>query len=76
MALTARKVELVEYDTNKRDFENSMELIADQVRLIDQKVTMKVENEIWQCFQSKQTKINETKSFINKVSSIAKNDIL
>lgn len=73
MSLLARELEPIEYDTNKKDFQASIEQIADQVRLIDQKMTMTVEKEIWQGFENNQKKVNKTKILVKRVSSISKN---
>ncbi|UJL48065.1 hypothetical protein KFZ58_09540 [Virgibacillus sp. NKC19-16] len=74
MSLPARKLEPIEYDTNKKEFESSIEQIADQARLIDQKMTMTIEKEISQGFENRQKKVNETKFFVKKMSSLSKND--
>ncbi|MBY7143520.1 hypothetical protein KFZ56_10770 [Virgibacillus sp. NKC19-3] len=71
MSLTARKLELNEYDINKKDFEASIEQIADQVRLIDQKMTMTIEREISQGFEDNLRKVNETKFLIKRMSSLS-----
>ncbi|WP_373896142.1 hypothetical protein [Virgibacillus sp. CBA3643] len=73
MSLLARELEPIEHDTNKKDFQASIEQIADQVRLIDQKMTMTVEKEIWQGFENNQKKVNKTKILVKRVSSISKN---
>lgn len=76
MSLAVRKFELKKRRDGaiKKDFEDSMQRITDEVRWIDQKLTMKVDKKISQGFQNNQQEINSTKSLIQKMSTLSKND--
>ncbi|MBP1969574.1 hypothetical protein J2Z83_001681 [Virgibacillus natechei] len=76
MSLAVRKFERTKRcdGAKKKDFEDSMQRITDQVRWIDQKLTMKVDKKISQGFQNNQQEISNTKSLIKKMSTLSKND--
>lgn len=66
MSTTVEVIAISENGVNKKEFEASLQKISDQLRWIDQKLTMKVDNEIWQSFQNQQNVINYTQSIIKK----------
>ncbi|PAV29463.1 hypothetical protein CIL05_11395 [Virgibacillus profundi] len=74
MALAAKKLNHSSGGVDKKNFEDSLQRISDQVRWIDQKLTMKIDNEVWQNFQDHQNEIRYTKSIIKNVPFIAKSD--
>lgn len=66
MSVAAKEIVISKNGVNKREVEILLQRISEQVRWIDQKITMKIDNEIWQNFQSQQNEINFTKSIINQ----------
>lgn len=67
MSAAVEIIAISENGGQKKDFEASLQHISDQVRWMDQKLTMKVDNEIWQSFQNQQNEINYTQSIIKRV---------
>lgn len=66
MSIAVEEISIPRRSINKKEFEVSLQQVSDQIRWIDQKLTMKVDNEIWQSFQDQQNEINFTKSIINR----------
>lgn len=64
MSAIMEEIAVLNSGVNKRDFEASLEHVSNQIRWIEQKLTMKVDNEIWQSFQNQQKIIDDTKSMI------------
>lgn len=51
-----------------RNFANSLSGLADQLRLIEQKITMNTDNEIQQTYRTQLKEINRTRSTIKKAT--------
>lgn len=67
MAVTIEEVDAVKSGINKQDFESSLQRVSDQIRWIDQQLTLKVNNEIRNSFQNQKNDISDTKAYINNV---------
>lgn len=52
----------------KRKFTNSLSALADQLRLIDQKITMCTDNDIQQEFYSQKKKMSNLDASVKKIS--------
>ena len=74
MAVAAKEIEDFDQGMGKKDFEDALQRISDQIRLIDQSLTIKVDNEVWQNFRNHQHEIMYTKLMVNNMPIITKND--
>ncbi|OZU90145.1 hypothetical protein CIL03_03105 [Virgibacillus indicus] len=74
MAVAAKKLEVFDQGMDKNDLEAALQRISDQIRLIDQSLTVKVDNEVWQSFNNHQQEIMYTKLMIKNMPIITKND--
>ncbi|MEC5422500.1 hypothetical protein QGM71_03205 [Virgibacillus sp. C22-A2] len=52
---------------DKRTVEATFQRMSDQIRWIDQKLTTKIDNEVWHHFQKQQEEIISTRFKINKL---------
>ncbi len=52
---------------NKQDFEASLQLISDQIRWMDQKLTLQVDNTIYKGFQKQANEIGHAKALVKNV---------
>ncbi|MBT2214230.1 hypothetical protein F3157_09775 [Virgibacillus dakarensis] len=67
MTIAARRLSYSNNGMDRQTFANSLQQISDQLRWVDQKLTMKVDNEIVDAFYSQQKKINKIQANINHV---------
>ncbi|GAB3066238.1 hypothetical protein [Virgibacillus ainsalahensis] len=73
MALAARNSVAETSGVNHEELEASLQRMADQIRVIDQKLTMQVDKEVWERFQHQLTEINKTRISVKKVSFPSEN---
>lgn len=66
MEIVARKLSYIDDGINKQTYTNALQHISDQLRWIDQKLTMKVDHDISQTFYGQQLKIDATQTIVNQ----------
>lgn len=70
MSLAVQKLErYMSNGVDIREFEKSLEVISDQLRLIDQKVIMKTEQEISNRYESERYEISKVKDQLKQIKS-------
>ncbi|WP_106497440.1 hypothetical protein [Lentibacillus sp. Marseille-P4043] len=72
MTILAQKLSYSNEGIDKQAFVNSLQNMSDQLRWADQKLTMKVDNEIIQSFYYQQNTIRVAQSTVNRIKSRAK----
>jgi hypothetical protein len=68
MALAEKEYTMGKTGVKKSSAEASFQRILDQIRIMDQKLTMKIDSEIWHSYQVQQNKIHYTRVMIDRVS--------
>ncbi|GAB3802521.1 hypothetical protein [Virgibacillus kimchii] len=66
MALAEKSYAMGEPGVQKQKVEASFQMLLDQIRMMDQKLTMKIDSEIWHKYQDQQNKIYYTKTMIGR----------
>ncbi|WP_164218884.1 hypothetical protein [Virgibacillus sp. YIM 98842] len=69
MALAEKKYTFGNNGLEKKRAVASFQELLDQIRIMDQKLTMKVDSEIWHKYQDQQNKIYYTKAMIDRVNN-------
>ncbi|MFA1820747.1 hypothetical protein ACDX78_11270 [Virgibacillus oceani] len=69
MALAEKKYSYGSSGLEKRAAEASLQQLLDQIRIMDQKLTMKIDSEIWNKYQDQQNKIYYTKTIIDRTNT-------
>jgi len=69
MALAEKKYSYGNSGLNKKAAEASFQQLLDQIRIMDQKLTMKIDSEIWHKYQDQQNKIYFTKTIIDRANA-------
>lgn len=67
MTVAIKKINQIQDGVPKNDFEKSLQRISDQVRSMDQKLTMRIENNIWESFQNQQNEIRYIEMMIERI---------
>ncbi|WP_188453896.1 hypothetical protein [Virgibacillus oceani] len=70
MAIHAHKLEYSQYGVEKKEFAESLQRISDQLRWIDQKLQMKVENKIADTFYEQQHSIKRVQLISSKLKTV------
>jgi hypothetical protein len=69
MALAEKKHSWGSNGLEKKKAEASFQQLLDQIRIMDQKLTMKIDSEIWHKYQDQQNKIYFTKTMIERTKA-------
>ncbi|RKQ37631.1 hypothetical protein [Oceanobacillus halophilus] len=67
MSVAMKKMEAYLDGVNKKQFEASLHEISDQIRIMDQKLIMKTENEIALRYNNQQYEINNVRDTLNNL---------
>lgn len=69
MGLAEKKYTDISSGLEKKTAESYFQQLLDQVRMMDQKLTMKIDSEIWHQYQVQQNKIYYTKTMVDRIVS-------
>ncbi|WP_099158325.1 hypothetical protein [Virgibacillus ndiopensis] len=70
MGIRAHNLEYSQYGIEKKEFADSLQRISDQLRWIDQKLQMKVENKITDSFYEQQHSIKRVQLISNQLKTV------
>lgn len=70
MSVVMEESAIPQTGVNKQEFEATLKHVSDQVRWIDQQLTMRVDNEVWQSFRNQHNEMNDTQALIKKTTTL------